>query len=86
MIAYNCLENGRRGTKLWVLKFNETNSILIIIPIFKDKPNEVNQKRKTLVVNALFNASGILETLWLILGREAAAAIDVPITQDKFLT
>lgn len=37
-------------------------------------------------MNVLFNVSGTLETLQLILGREAAVAIDVPITQDKFLT
>lgn len=43
-------------------------------------------KREILVGDVLFNASGTLETPWLVLGREAAAAIDATITQDESLT
>lgn len=53
------------------------NSKLIIIPIFKDKPNEITPKRGP-GWNVLLDASGTPE---LALVREAAA-IEVPITQD----
>lgn len=43
-------------------------------------------KGEVLVRDVLFNASGTLETPWLVLGREAAAATDATITQDESLT
>lgn len=69
MIANNSLENA-------------SNSKLNIIPLFKDKPNEITPN-EALVGGIVFDVSGTLKTPEFVLGREEAAAIDVPITRDN---